>query len=99
MLLYVGVTIFRCQIPGLDNDTYSPPDSEHNSTILRYIPLTDEGKFNSCFVLNITANGTEAQKCSGYVYDTSIFYETTTTEVCLLVKTVSWIYETLDKIL
>ncbi|XP_067950221.1 organic cation transporter protein-like [Watersipora subatra] len=73
---------FRCQIPGLKNDTFAVQGWEHNSSISQYIPLKSDGKYDSCH-LRVT-NTSQLETCNSYVYTTSIFKDTTVTEFNLV---------------
>ncbi|XP_013403454.1 organic cation transporter protein [Lingula anatina] len=63
----------RCQVPGLDNDTWVIQGPGHEALINASIPRDRRGKYAECTVR--TSNGTEV-KCSNWVYDTSTFTTT-----------------------
>ncbi|XP_078339711.1 organic cation transporter protein-like isoform X3 [Crassostrea virginica] len=77
----------RCQIPGLGNDTYAIQGPNHNSLVHKYIPLDVDGLYDKCHLFNIDQSAASFDndsrpinasktKCSAWVYDKTLFYET-----------------------
>ena len=91
--------IFRCKIPGLDNDTWDNGSPEHQALVKFYIPPSDTYPFDRCHLYdrdNSTVHTNTSihvpmVKCKEWVYSTSIFRNTFTQQVRIL-QTVSWLY-------
>ena len=77
----------RCQIPELGNDTYAIQGPNHNSLIHKYIPLDVDGDYDKCNLFNIDQSAVSFDndsrpinanktKCSAWVYDKTLFYDT-----------------------
>lgn len=78
--------IFRCKIPGYDNDTYLEQNENHRQLINWSIPLPEDThsvlKYDRCHVIQRDeSNVTRLVKCSEWVYDRSVFEETFTSKV------------------
>ena len=82
--------IFRCQIPGLDNDTFVVQNTMHQSIINHTIPPTDDEihAYDRCHYYEYSnfTDGIQRRKvkCSKWVYDTDTFHETFTSKVCAM---------------
>lgn len=80
----------RCNIAEFGNDTYAVQSPSHQSIINRTIPLTDDGDYSSCYryVTVSSHNGTRThrrrEKCDSWVYDTTVFERTLTTDLDLV---------------
>lgn len=79
--------ILRCQIPGLQNDSYAVQGKQHTDLIHKFIPLDSDGEYDKCYLYNIDRSKTvfdnESRpinaskiKCSAWVYDQTLFHET-----------------------
>ena len=77
----------RCQIPELGNDTYAIQGPNHNSLVHKYIPLDVDGVYDKCNLFNIDQSAASFDndsrpinanktKCSAWVYDKTLFYDT-----------------------
>ena len=75
---------FRCKIPGLDNDTWDDDSLEHQALVKYYIPPSDTYPYDRCHLYD-RSNSSESNgslvKCNTWVYDTSVFGKTFTTQV------------------
>ncbi|XP_062596942.1 organic cation transporter protein-like [Saccostrea cucullata] len=65
----LGDQLYRCKIPGLQNDTYAVQNQFHDDVINATIPKHPDGSYYQCKIL---VNGT-IEKCSEWVYDQSVF--------------------------
>ena len=82
--------IFRCKIPYLDNDTYTPQSREHEELINATIPTSKKYKYDQCHIYvghglvydnySRPVNGTEVA-CTEWVYDESVYTHTFTKQV------------------
>ncbi|XP_071134009.1 organic cation transporter protein-like [Mytilus edulis] len=73
----------RCQIPGLNNDTYNVQNNQHSSIINRTIPPSHDEihKYDRCHYYQYRNNTRDMVKCSKWVYDTNTFHETFTSKM------------------
>ncbi|XP_052083729.1 organic cation transporter protein-like [Mytilus californianus] len=84
-----GIPDHRCQIPGLENDTYEIQGFEHQRLIDTYIPLSthDNKVYEQCNVYQIDQShtvfdndshpiNTTKSKCSSWVYSKKLFDNT-----------------------
>lgn len=86
----ISFNLHRCKIPGYDNDTYQIQNEHHEEILQRYIPVDEsqDGGYDQCHVYRMeqsfgkTRNDSRpTEKCSVWVYDTSLFDETFVTKV------------------
>jgi len=87
--IFKCIVVFRCKIPGLDNDTFEIQSPQHQAYINQTIPLSDDPTltYDRCHVYdvyNATSNYGNAtlRQCTEWVYDKSVFTETFTSKVC-----------------
>jgi hypothetical protein len=91
MVQYFNIN-FRCQIPGLVNDTYAVQGPQHMALINKYIPLNTNGEYDRCsfYDVNRSTTGLDDKtgpinastiKCSSWVYSKDVFHETFVTKV------------------
>ncbi|XP_021380019.1 organic cation transporter protein-like isoform X2 [Mizuhopecten yessoensis] len=82
----MGTPTHRCAIPGYPNDTYDIQSPSHEVLVSRLVPLsTDETlKYVQCELFARSYDGddnsTKKVACSSWVYDTSVFINTFTSE-------------------
>ena len=95
LLSYINSTVyyyfnFRCQIPGLNNDTYNVQNNQHASKINKTIPPSHDEihKYDRCHYYQYRNNTRDTVKCSKWVYDTNTFHETFASKVCVIVSTI-----------
>ncbi|XP_052820410.1 organic cation transporter protein-like [Mya arenaria] len=77
---------FRCQIPGLGNDTFELQGKWHAYQINQTIPMSEEVNSNSydtCHVYSPGENNTKIE-CNSWVYDQSTFQDTFITKFNLV---------------
>lgn len=97
--------IFRCQIPGLENDTYEIQGSVHQRLIDAYIPLSkhDNKLYEQCNVYQFDQSQTvfdndshpinaTQSKCSSWVYSKKLFDNTFVTKVRFNLRTFFFIF-------
>ena len=82
--------MFRCAIPGLNNDTYEIANENHAELVRKYIPLSsssikddyDKCNFNKNISLDLSnENVLNLTKCNKWVYSKKYFEKTIVTEV------------------
>ena len=83
------IFVFRCKIPGLENDTYEFQSFPHQLFINQTIPFEDN-EFDRCHVYtdgyviydnySRPVNGSKVS-CTEWVYETSVFKNTFTKKV------------------
>ncbi|XP_052089051.1 organic cation transporter protein-like [Mytilus californianus] len=73
----------RCQIPGLNNDTYQVQNNEHASIINKTIPPSHDEihRYDRCHYYQYRNNTRDMVKCSKWVYDINTFHETFTSKM------------------
>ncbi|XP_061177443.1 organic cation transporter protein-like [Saccostrea echinata] len=87
----MGFPEHRCQIPGIDNDTYAIQGTQHQTLIHKYIPLDKDGKYEKCILYDISQSATEFDndsrpinatrvKCTAWVYSQDVFHDTFVTK-------------------
>jgi hypothetical protein len=87
-------TNFRCQIPGLTNDTYAVQGPQHMDLINKYIPIDKDNKYDQCKFYDIDQSTTvfdnssrpinaSMTKCSSWVYNRAVFHDTFATKVII----------------
>ena len=74
---------FRCKIPGLDNDTYEIQNEYHQNLVNVTIPSGSEDHlYDQCHVyLNGLDGNSSKERCTEWVYDTSVYKNTFAKEV------------------
>ena len=86
----IAVLIFRCKIPGLDNDTWGDSSPAHKALVKFYIPPSDTYPYDRCHLYdrgNLTVRSNTSipmVKCNEWVYSTAVFQNTFTQQVGIL---------------
>ena len=91
----ICLLIYRCAIPGYDNDTFEVQNEAHQQLINTTIPVSEDepGKYDQCHTMDAnslqygdTIFNSKITKCSSWVYDTSSYTKTIGIEVIKLYK-------------
>lgn len=90
VMLECASKFIRCKIPELDNDTYEIQGDFHRLLIDKYIPLKQDGKYETCLVnvfnstrLNSNSSFYETN-CDEYVYSKKFYEKTLVTDVSII---------------
>ncbi|KAF6040828.1 hypothetical protein EB796_000861 [Bugula neritina] len=68
---------YKCKLPDLENDTFSPFSEVHNQSIYQWIPVDKDGILDSC---KIYTNNNETVECEEHVFDKSVYWGVTLNE-------------------